>query len=86
MRWKPMNPNFTQEDLILFIYNEMEPQRASLLNEELLNNSQLSDELKQLKETHQKLGAAMYKPNPTSVSVVMDYSASYHSAPEHYKE
>lgn len=81
-----MNSNYTTDELIRFLYKELDPRRAAVLQEELLHNTQLQAELKQLKETQAQLDKEQYEPDDTTVNMVMDYSASYYSAPEHHTE
>lgn len=81
-----MNSNYTTDDLIRFLYREMEPQQALVLQAELKKNEVLQKEFLQLKETHTQLSKEKHDPDDTSVNMVMDYSASYYSAPEHHTE
>ncbi len=81
-----MNSNYTNDDLIRFIYNEMEPERAIVLQRNMRQNAELRKEVQQLRETQAKLNTAACQPNDTTIHMVMDYSASYHSAPEHHTE
>lgn len=81
-----MNANFTTNDLLLFLYGEMSPDRAAELTEVMLSDASLRAEFQKLKETKDKLNTEEFEPDPTTVHMVMDYSASYHSAPEHQTE
>lgn len=81
-----MNSTYTNDDLIHYMYDEMEPSTASALGEELVRNPQLAEEYRKLKEIQNKLDDEHQEPNPTTVNMVMDYSASFHSAPEHHTE
>lgn len=81
-----MDSNYTKQDLILFLYNEMDKDKAAALRNELSKNELLNKEYQQLKETHSLLSKEKHDPHDTSVNMVMDYSASYYSAPEHHTE
>lgn len=81
-----MNSNYTNDDLILYIYDELEPVKATALAEEIVRNPQLAEEFRKLKEIHNKLDDESCAPHPTTINMVMDYSASYYSAPEHHTE
>lgn len=81
-----MNSNYTNDDLILYMYDEMEPSAASALGEELVKNPLLAEEYRKLKAIQNKLDDEYQEPHSTTVNMVMDYSASYHSAPEHHTE
>ncbi|HYG16689.1 MAG TPA: hypothetical protein VEC12_13115 [Bacteroidia bacterium] len=80
-----MNSNFTTEDLLLYLYNEMEPAKAGALKEELTLNPLLLAEYRRLKETMAKLDEETHEPHPTTINMVMDYSASFYSS-EHHAE
>lgn len=80
-----MNSNFTTEDLLLYLYDEMEPAQAGALKEELTLNPLLMAEYRKLKETMAKLDEECCEPHPTTVNMVMDYSATYYSS-EHHAE
>ena len=81
-----MNSNYTTKDLLRFLYKEMDENEAATLQLELQNNALLNKEYQQLKEAHAQLYKEHYEPDDTSVNLVMDYSASYYSAPEHHTE
>jgi hypothetical protein len=81
-----MNSNFTTNDLLLFLYGEMPTSRAAVLTEVLLSDASLRAEFQKLKEAQDKLNTEYFEPDPTTLHVVMDYSASYHSATEHHTE
>lgn len=81
-----MNSNYTNDDLIRFVYNEMEPERAIVLQREMQQDAELRKEVQQLSETKAKLDTEKHDPDDTTINMVMDYSASYHSAPEHHAE
>lgn len=81
-----MNSNYTTKDLLRFLYKEMDEKEAAALQLELQQNATLSKEYQKLKETHALLDKEHYEPDDTSVNLVMDYSASYYSAPEHHTE
>lgn len=81
-----MNSNYTSDDLLLFLYGEMEAEKAAGLSVELKTNAHLRAEFDKLDEMIKKLGDEEYEPDPTSVNMVLDYSTSYHSAPEHHTD
>lgn len=81
-----MNSTYTNHDLILFLYDELKPDRANELRIELMNDAQLQAEYNKLEEIKKKLESEGYEPHPTSISLIMDYSTSYHSAAEQHFE
>ena len=82
----PMNSNYTNHDLVLFLYDELKPDRAKEVSFELMNDAQLQAEYNKLEEIKRKLENEGYDPHPTSISLIMDYSNSYHSATEQHFE
>ena len=81
-----MNSTYTNHDLLLFLYDELKPERATELSLQLMGDAQLQAELYKLEEIKKKLESEGYEPNPTSISMIMDYSTSYHSATEQHSE
>ncbi|MDL5047832.1 hypothetical protein QQ054_17585 [Oscillatoria amoena NRMC-F 0135] len=81
-----MNSNFTTNDLLLFLYGEMNADKAAVLTEQLITDVALRAEFQKLKETKERLDVDQFEPDATTINMVMDYSASYHSAPEHHAE
>lgn len=73
-----MERTFTQNDLILFIYNELPTAERIVLMNELLENQELRDEVKQMTETLEMISVKEYEPSATSVAIILEDSLSSH--------
>ena len=70
-------PNFTTEDLLLFIYNEMSNTEKSALEQELETNWALREKLQVLKESEQRLQKLkLQAPRFQTVDAIMEYAAA----------
>ena len=68
-------PNFTTEDLILFMYNEMSDNDKAALQQELDNNWALREKLQVLKESEQRLQKLkLQSPRRQTISAIMEYA------------
>lgn len=66
--------NFTPEDLLLYLYNEMEPVRNSLLEKELESNWPLREKLNVLKASAQRLDKLVVTPRSHVIHNIMQYA------------
>lgn len=73
-----MPQKFTNEDLIASLYNETPLQARQDLLSELKHNAALADEFADLSEIIDALDDAGLDPHPTSISIIMEYSAKTH--------
>lgn len=73
-----MDRTFTQDELILFIYNELPTADRIALVNELVVNQDLRAELKQLTDTVGMLSDTVYEPSATSVAIIIEDSLSSH--------
>ena len=70
-------PNFTTEDLLLFIYNEMSNTEKSALEQELETNWALREKLQVLKESEQRLQKLkLQAPRFQTIDAIMEYAAA----------
>ncbi len=70
-------PNFTTEDLLLFMYNEMSDQEKAALEQELQNNWALREKLQVLKESEKSLEKVkMQAPRTKTIDAIMDYASA----------
>lgn len=69
-----MKSNFTQNDLIKKLYNELEPLEDLMLELALDENWNLQEEYMALKEVKNKLNCARYAPSKTSIAIILDHS------------
>ncbi len=65
----------TPNQLIALLYNELEPAAKNSLLEELSFNSDLQQDLNDYAETISFLDEAELDANPTSIQLIMEYSA-----------
>lgn len=65
----------TPNQLIALLYNELEPAAKSNLLEELSLNNDLQQELNDYAETISFLDEAELDANPTSIRLILEYSA-----------
>lgn len=71
----PMNVKFTQEDLIRFIYHETSATEENAILEQLGSDDGLLEEYRGLVKTISALDQAKLSPDPTSIRIIMEYSA-----------
>ena len=65
----------TPNQLIALLYNELEPTAKSNLLEELSLNNDLQQQLNDYAETISFLDESELDANPTSIQLIMEYSA-----------
>jgi len=69
-------PNFTTEDLLLFIYDEMSNTEKSAMEQELEANWALREKLQVLKESAQRLQKLkLQAPRLQTIDAIMEYAA-----------
>jgi hypothetical protein len=73
-----MPTKFTPEHLIASLYNETDSQIHQELLSELKNDAALADEFSDLSEVIGMLDDAGLDPHPSSVAIIMEYSAKTH--------
>ncbi len=69
-----MANNYTENELLLYLYNELSELESAQIESALLSNSSLQNSLSKLKEgmaVLEKLGA---EPSPTTIELIMEYS------------
>ncbi len=70
-------PNFTTEDLLLYIYNEMNPKQAAELEQSLENDWALKQKLQVLREAQEKLNRIQLKsPRTKTLDFILRYASS----------
>lgn len=73
-----MIKTFTEDDLIRFIYNDINQNEQEKLQQALNSDSQLQFRLDQLKELKKDLDGIKLSPSNRTVSKILDYSKDYH--------
>jgi hypothetical protein len=70
---------YTDEDLILFIYNELAPEQHNAIQNALLWNGELHNRFDELLRTMAQLDTLRLEPHPSSVEIILEQSGH----PEH---
>ena len=69
-------PNFTTEDLLLFMYNEMSKSEKADLEKELQCNWALNEKLQVLRESEQRLQRLkLQSPRVQTIDAIMEYAS-----------
>ena len=74
-----MSPNFTEEDLLLYIYNELDPGVEILVKQELKCNSKLHEEFIRMKNIIDQFEPMFLEPHSTSINICLEFSNHYSS-------
>lgn len=71
-----MTKTFTQDDLVLFIYDEVEPSERAEIENALLCDEELADKFRELKSLVERLDHVDKRPNKKIINEVLDYAKS----------
>ena len=66
--------NFTPEDMIRFLYNEMTAEEAKSLLQTMENDWSIKEKFEVLKEAMSNLDTLHYSPRPQSIQAIMQYA------------
>ena len=66
--------NFTPEDLLLFIYKEMSPQKAAALQAAIDTDWNLNEQFTALKATYDSLGEINLAPRQQAIDHILNYA------------
>ena len=78
-----MSSTFTETDILRFIYAETSEEENRQIREELKKNLQLQSYYNRMKETMREMEELEFDPDPTTVNIILEYSASHHNSLEH---
>lgn len=78
-----MKRNFTQEDIINYIYGETSSEEANAIKEELSINEELNDYYQETLKVLNVLDSAFVEPSETTISILMENSKSSSSLETH---
>jgi hypothetical protein len=67
--------NFTSEDLLLFIYKEMSPQKAAALQAAIDTDWHLNEQFTALKATYDSLGQINIAPRQQAIDNILNYAS-----------
>jgi hypothetical protein len=72
----PMQHNYTFDDVILYIYNELDPEESYKVQQELQNNPELQNEYNQTVKMLGMMDKLIEYPSPTTIDLILEYSYS----------
>lgn len=78
-----MNQNYTQLDLIRFIYKETSSTESTAISEALNNDPLLAEEYEELYEGYRLLPKAKFNPKPSALKAILGYSEQTALKPMH---
>jgi hypothetical protein len=70
-----MNNTITEENLILFIYNEADEILKARINSALFTDNSLREKFRLIKSSINNLEADWFSPDDTSVKIILEASA-----------
>ena len=71
-----MTKTFTQDDLIRYIYSDMDPIEKSQIEQALMCDNELLDEYHQLRAVIKEIDKVKIDPSDKVISRILDYSKS----------
>lgn len=71
-----MNKNYTEADLILYLYDELNFEERKNLEKEIEKDPALREELLEMEKIHSHLNCLKKNPHPTSIEIVLESSES----------
>lgn len=78
-----MERNFTQEDIINYIYGDTTPEEAKAIKEELAINAELNNYYQETLKVVNDLDSAFVEPSETTVNIILENSKSSSSLETH---
>ncbi len=66
--------NFTQDDLVRFVYNETSKEESSLIKKAILEDMELSQTYHAMLASKAELDLGKLNPNDSSINIIMGYS------------
>ncbi|MFH6983856.1 hypothetical protein [Marinoscillum sp. 108] len=73
-----MIKTFTENDLVRFLYDELNENEREVLEKALLTDSHLRSELDKLQAVKKDLGKVSFSPSKSSVDKILNFSKGYH--------
>lgn len=71
-----MTQTITQNDLLLYAYNELDEHRTQLVTSAVIQDPILADQLQEILDSLDIMDEALLKPNPTSLQIILEESSS----------
>ena len=69
-----MVQDFTQETLLLYAYNELDPLTATRLEQRLTSDPELKAQLNEIRECQTFLGTPKHSPHDTTIQIILEES------------
>lgn len=73
-----MIKTFTENDLVRFLYDELNTTERAALENALVTDPQLHAELEELKAVQKDLGKVSFSPSKNAIDKILEYSRAYH--------
>ena len=73
-KFTPMHKTFTKEDLLRYLYEEMNPEERQQLHSVILEDSTLKADFQALKEAKKILNKGRVSPSTFTVNNIMSYA------------
>ncbi len=76
-----MSKTSTNQDIVKYVYNELEEEKQNQFNFKYLTDSKIRDEVEMLSNTKKVLDDLLFKPSESIIEKIKDYSSTL-SLPE----
>ena len=71
-----MSETSTNQDIVKYVYNELEEEKQNQFNFKYLTDSKIRDEVEMLSNTKKVLDDLLFKPSDSIIEKIKDYSST----------
>ena len=71
-----MSKTSTNQDIVKYVYNELEEEKQNQFNFKYLTDSKIRDEVEMLSNTKKVLDNLLFKPSDSIIEKIKDYSST----------
>jgi len=71
-----MSKTSTNQDIVKYVYNELEEEKQNQFNFKYLTDSNIRDEVEMLSNTKKVLDELLFKPSDSVIKKIKDYSST----------
>ena len=71
-----MSKTSTNQDIVKYVYNELEEEKQNQFNFKYLTDSKIRDEVEMLSNTKKVLDDLLFKPSDSIIEKIEDYSST----------
>ena len=71
-----MSKTSTNQDIVKYVYNELEEEKQNEFNFKYLTDSKIRDEVEMLSNTKKVLDDLLFKPSDSIIEKIKDYSST----------